>query len=91
MPPLALSAKNADITADRNLQFFAYSLGETSAEIAPTHWELLAALRGFGFAVNDLSAKSQTIDGLLASYNMIGRTALTCLMTLMGLCTKLTA
>ena len=70
----SLRQKNADITADRNLQFFAYSLGETSAEIAPTHWELLAALRGFGFAVNDLSAKSQTIDGLLASYNMIGRT-----------------
>jgi len=69
----SLRQKNADITADRNLQFFAYSLGETSAEIAPTHWELLAALRGFGFAVNDLSAKSQTIDGLLASYNMIGR------------------
>ncbi|MEC8109225.1 MAG: NAD-dependent DNA ligase LigA [Pseudomonadota bacterium] len=69
----SLRQKNADITAERNLQFFAYSLGETSAEIAPTHWTLLAALRGFGFAVNDLSAKSQTIDGLLASYNMIGR------------------
>ena len=70
----SLRQKNADITAERNLQFFAYSLGETSAEIASTHWELLAILRGFGFAVNDLSAKSQTIDGLLANYNMIGRT-----------------
>jgi DNA ligase (NAD+) len=70
----SLRQKNADITADRNLQFYAYSLGEISAEIAPTHWELLAALRGFGFAVNDLSEKSQTINGLLASYNMIGRT-----------------
>ena len=70
----SLRQKNPDITAERNLQFFAYSLGETSAEIAPTHWELLAALRGFGFAVSDLSAKSQTTDGLLTSYNMIGRT-----------------
>ena len=70
----SLRQKNADITADRNLQFFAYSLGETSAEIAPTHWELLAVLRAFGFAVNELSEKSQTIDGLLASYNKIGRT-----------------
>ncbi len=69
----SLRQKDAEITAKRNLQFFAYSLGETSAEIAPTHWELLAALSGFGFAVNDLSTKSQTIDGLLASYNMIGR------------------
>ena len=70
----SLRQKNPDITAERNLQFFAYSLGETSAEIAPTHWELLATLRGFGFAINDLSAKSQTIDGLLASYNTISRT-----------------
>ena len=74
MPPLALSAKNADITANRNLQFFAYSLGETSTTIVPTHWELLAALRSFGFAVNNLSAKSQTVDGLLASYRMVGHT-----------------
>ena len=69
----SLRQKDANITAERNLQFFAYSLGETSAEIARTHWELLAALRGFGFAVNDLSTKSQAIDGLLASYDMIGR------------------
>ena len=70
----SLRQKNADITANRNLQFFAYSLGETSTMIAPTHWELLAALRSFGFAVNDLSAKSQTVDGLLASYRMVGHT-----------------
>ena len=69
----SLRQKNANITSERNLLFFAYSLGETSAELAPTHWELLAALRGFGFAVNDLSAKNQTVDDLLASYNMIGR------------------
>ena len=70
----SLRQKNADITGDRNLQFFAYSLGETSVEIATTHWELLTALRGFGFAINDLSVKSQTVDGLLESYNMIGVT-----------------
>ena len=69
----SLRQKNAEITAKRSLQFFAYSVGETSAEIAATHWELLAALRGYGFAVNDLSSKSETIDGLLASYNMISR------------------
>ena len=68
----SLRQKNADITAERNLQFFAYSLGETSAEIAPTHWELLTALRSFGFAVNDLSTKSQTVDGLLETYNKVG-------------------
>ena len=58
---------------DRNLQFFAYSMGETSAEIAATHWEFLTALRGFGFVVNDLSSKSPDVDGLLQSYDAIGR------------------
>jgi len=72
----SLRQKNADITARRNLQFFAYSIGEASAEIAPTHWAFLAALRGFGFAVNDLSAKSPTVDGLLATYAKIGQNRL---------------
>ena len=72
----SLRQKNADITARRNLQFFAYSIGEASAEIAPTHWAFLAALRDFGFAVNDLSAKSQTVDGLLATYAKIGQSRL---------------
>ena len=72
----SLRQKNADITARRNLQFFAYSIGEASAEVAPTHWAFLAALRGFGFAVNDLSAKSQTVDGLLATYAKIGQSRL---------------
>ena len=72
----SLRQKNADITARRNLQFFAYSIGEASAEIAPTHWAFLAALRGFGFAVNDLSAKCQTVDGLLATYAKIGQSRL---------------
>ena len=72
----SLRQKNADITARRNLQFFAYSIGEASAEVAPTHWAFLAALRGFGFAVNDLSAKSQTVDGLLTTYTKIGQSRL---------------
>jgi DNA ligase (NAD+) len=69
----SLRQKDATVTGARNLQFFAYSMGETSAEIAATHWEFLAALRGFGFAVNDLSSKSPDVDGLLQSYDTIGR------------------
>ena len=69
----SLRQKDATVTGARNLQFFAYSMGETSAEIAATHWEFLAALRRFGFAVNDLSSKSPDVDGLLQSYDAIGR------------------
>ena len=69
----SLRQKDATVTGARNLQFFSYSMGETSAEIAATHWEFLAALRRFGFAVNDLSSKSPDVDGLLQSYDAIGR------------------
>ena len=69
----SLRQKDATVTSARNLQFFAYSRGETSAEIAATHWEFLAALSRFGFAVNDLSSKSPDVDGLLQSYVTIGR------------------
>ena len=69
----SLRQKDATVTGARNLQFFAYSMGEISAEIAATHWEFLAALRGFGFAVNDLSSKCPDVDGLLQSYDAIGR------------------
>ena len=69
----SLRQKDVTVTGARNLQFFSYSMGETSAEIAATHWEFLAALRRFGFAVNDLSSKSPDVDGLLQSYDAIGR------------------
>jgi len=67
----SLRQKDSAVTASRNLQFFAYSMGEVSAEIAATHWEFLAALRAFGFTVNDLSKKYQNVEGLLAGYRDI--------------------
>mgnify|MGYP001405946054 CR=1 FL=1 len=69
----SLRQKNANITGKRNLQFFAYSMGETSVPVAETHWELLAALRDFGFSVNDLSRRCDGVADLLATYQMIGR------------------
>jgi DNA ligase (NAD+) len=69
----SLRQKDAHITGSRNLQFFAYSMGETSAAFAATHWEFLGALRGFGFAVNDLSRQCQTVAALLKAYDDIGQ------------------
>ena len=69
----SLRQKDASVTASRNLRFFAYSLGEVSAPIADTHTGCLAALAGFGFSVNDLSARCADIDALLAHYAEIGR------------------
>ena len=69
----SLRQKDPSIAGKRNLQFFAYSMGETSAPIAETHWGFLAALRDFGFSVNDLSRRCDDVADLLATYQMIGR------------------
>ncbi|MEL0023144.1 MAG: NAD-dependent DNA ligase LigA [Alphaproteobacteria bacterium] len=68
----SLRQKDANITKSRNLKFFAYSLGETSAEIGATHMDMLSALASFGFSVNDLSQRCLSADALLATYEKIG-------------------
>ena len=67
----SLRQKNPSITGQRNLQFFAYSVGETSAQIADTHWSLLEALRSYGFKVNVLSRRCDNVNDLLAAYRHI--------------------
>lgn len=68
----SLRQKNADITGRRKLAFFAYATGEISSPIANSHWDLLAALRDFGFIVNDLARRCDGVAALLDSYAMIG-------------------
>jgi len=68
----SLRQKDATITGQRKLQFFAYSMGEASASIADSHWEFLQALREFGFSVNDLSRRCDDVDSLIATYRAIG-------------------
>jgi DNA ligase (NAD+) len=50
----SLRQLDARITAGRALQFFAYAMGEASAEVAETHWAYLEALEAWGFTVNPL-------------------------------------
>ena len=68
----SLRQKDASVTSGRKLRFFAYSMGECSAEIAGTHWDFLAKLTSFGFAVNTLSARSLSVAELLCTYKAIG-------------------
>jgi DNA ligase (NAD+) len=68
----SLRQKDASITGQRNLQFFAYSMGETSAPITNTHWGFLSVLSDYGFSVNTLSKRCNSVDDLLASYHEIG-------------------
>ncbi len=68
----SLRQKDASVTASRNLQFFAYALGEVSTPLASTHADSLVALKSFGFSVNELSTRCTNCDALLAHYTKIG-------------------
>ena len=56
------------ITARRPLRFFAYHWAEVSELPGRTHWEVLQALKGWGFPLNPLTRRFQTIDECLAYY-----------------------
>jgi DNA ligase (NAD+) len=56
------------ITASRPLAFFAYALGENEGLEARTHWEILQKLQAFGFVVNPLAKRCDTLEAILAFY-----------------------
>jgi DNA ligase (NAD+) len=60
------------MTAQRPLHFFGYGLGEYSGKPGKTHWETLQALKKFGFPVNPLVRRCETIEEVLAYYQEIG-------------------
>jgi DNA ligase (NAD+) len=60
------------ITASRSLGFFAYAWGETSALPADTQWGMLEAFKAFGFKVNPLIERVETVEAVLAFYRDIG-------------------
>ena len=68
----SLRQLDSRITAQRPLAFYAYALGETSAELPATHSEVLKWLRELGFAVSPLVDVAVGADGLLAYYRRIG-------------------
>jgi DNA ligase (NAD+) len=59
------------ITATRALNFFAYAWGEVSVLPADTQWDMLKAFEGFGFAVNPLTRRLDTVDAVLKFYGEI--------------------
>ena len=67
----SLRQKDATITAQRPLHFFAYAWGEASSGFAATQWEALEALKAWGFPVNPRSARIEGIEGLVAAYRAL--------------------
>ncbi len=69
----SLRQKDAKITAQRPLNFFAYAWGEHSSDFAETQWEALQKLKAWGFPVNDRSRRVEGADGLIAVYRELER------------------
>jgi len=67
----SLRQLDAGITRARKLQFFAYAWGEASEVPGETQTEVVAAIAGFGFPVNDRMKRFETIEGLIAHYHAI--------------------
>jgi DNA ligase (NAD+) len=62
------------VTAARPLRFFAYALGEKSADadIGKTHWEFLQRLTAWGFHVNPKATLLHGVDDALKFHAAIG-------------------
>src|ERR1700761_5990168 len=59
------------ITASRDLKFFAYTWGEISGLPEDTQWDMLEAFRKFGFQVNPLARRCETVAQILKFYSDI--------------------
>lgn len=62
---------DSSITAERPLRFFAYGWGEVSDLPAATQWEMLQTFENWGFSINPLARRHETLEALLAHYHEI--------------------
>lgn len=67
----SLRQKDAEVTASRPLRFFAYAWGEMSAMPAETQMGMVEAFADWGFPVNPLMRRCQTVEEALSVYRDI--------------------
>ena len=67
----SLRQLDSQITAKRNLNFFAYALGEVSQDIEGTYWSILQRLATWGFPINPLAEVCATVEYGLEAYRRI--------------------
>jgi len=58
-------------TAERPLRFFAYAWGELSQPLAETQYDAVKRFEDWGFSVNDLMKRCDSVEGLLEVYQGI--------------------
>jgi DNA ligase (NAD+) len=64
----SLRQLDPSLTARRPLRFFAYHWAEASELPGKTHWEILQAMKTWGFPLNPLTTRCETIDECLKFY-----------------------
>ncbi|MEQ3648399.1 NAD-dependent DNA ligase LigA [Hyphomonas sp.] len=67
----SLRQLDTEITKSRPLNFFAYAWAAESAPFAETQMEAVSAFAEWGFQINPLMARAETIDGLIETYRNI--------------------
>ncbi|MBU4530022.1 MAG: NAD-dependent DNA ligase LigA [Hoeflea sp.] len=68
----SLRQLDAAVTASRKLKFFAYSWGEMADMPADTQYGMIEMFKAWGFPVNPLTVRLESIEALIAHYNEIG-------------------
>ncbi|PCI33466.1 MAG: DNA ligase (NAD(+)) LigA [Alphaproteobacteria bacterium] len=69
----SLRQLNSEITAQRNLHFFAYAWGEVSDSFGETQGACLRRMRDWGFTINDLAVVCEDGAAVISHYDEIGR------------------
>ncbi len=67
----SLRQLDSSITASRPLRFFAYAWGDTTALPATTQMGVVERFRDWGFVINPLMGRFETVDGLIRQYRLI--------------------
>lgn len=67
----SLRQKDPSVTASRNLKFFAYAWGHTTADPAPTQYESVQKFGEWGFKVSPLMVRAKSVEELIAQYHHI--------------------
>ncbi|MGZ9722546.1 NAD-dependent DNA ligase LigA [Rhizobium miluonense] len=68
----SLRQLDAKVTASRKLKFFAYAWGEMSDMPADTQYDMVQAFKSWGFPVNPLMARLNSVADILGHYEEIG-------------------
>lgn len=60
------------VTANRKLRFFAYAWGEMSQMPADTQWDMVQVFGRWGFPINPLTRRLNSVTDIIAHYSDIG-------------------